>query len=104
MVVQLNGAGQTHAVNVLTVLTGIASPETTGPSTDEELVKQRATISEFTPAIRLGLIDPKFARAFFEGAIDEREKCDDEELDARIDFIHAFIQDACSKNLARSSN
>ena len=27
-----------HAVNVLTALTGVASPDTTGPDTDEELV------------------------------------------------------------------
>jgi hypothetical protein len=91
-------------VNVLTVLTGVASPDTTSPDTDERLVKQRATISGFTPAIRLGLNDPEFARALFEGATDERHKCDDEELYARIDFIQAFIQDAYSKNLARSSN
>lgn len=93
-----------HAVNVLTALTGVASPDTTGPDTDEELVKQRATISGFTPAIKLGFNDPEYARALFEGATDERGKCDDEELVDRINFIHAFIEDACSKNLARSSN
>ena len=93
-----------HAVNVLTALTGVASPDTTSPDTDERLVKQRATISGFTPAIRLGLNDPEFARALFEGATAERDKCDDDELKARIYFIQTFIQDACSKNLARSSN
>jgi hypothetical protein len=94
----------THAVNVLTALTGVASPDTTGPDTNAELVKQRATISGFTPAIRLGLNDPEYARALFEGATGERDKCDDEELESRIYSIQTLIQDAYSKNQARSSN
>ena len=91
-------------MNVLTALTGVASPDTTGPDTDEELVKQRATIAGFTPAIRLGLNDPEFARALFQGALDEKEKCGDEELAERIKWIKATILDSFIKNHARSSN
>ena len=94
----------THAVNVLTVLTAFLSPETTGPDADETLVKQRASISGFTPAIRLGLNDPEFARALFQGALDEKEKCGDEELAERIKWIKATILDSFIKNQARSSN
>ena len=94
----------THAINLLTVFTSRASPETTGPDTNEELVKQRASISGFTPAIRLGLTDPEFARALFQGALDEKEKCGDEELAERIKWIKATILDSFIKNHARSSN
>ncbi len=93
-----------HAINVLTVFTSRASPETTGPDADEELVKQRAPIAGLTPAIRLGLNDPKFARALFQGALDEKEKCGDEELAERIKWIKATILDSFNKNQVRSSN
>jgi len=93
-----------HAINLLTVFTSRASPETTGPDTGEGLVKQRASISGFTPAIRLGLNDPEFARALFQGALDEKEKCGDKELVERIKRIKATILDSFNKNQARSSN
>ena len=94
----------TRTVNILTALLGKASPETTAHDTDEELVKQRGSIVGFTPAIRLGLNDPEYARALFEGAVDERKNCDDEVLVDRINWIKAFIADVWSKNKARSSN
>jgi hypothetical protein len=93
-----------HAVNVLTFFTGEASPETTGPDADEELVKQRASIAGFTPAIRLGLNSPEMAVALFEGAVNEREKCDDAKLVGRLDWMKAYIADAFRKDQARSSN
>ena len=92
------------AVNVLTYFTQVASPETTGPGADAGLLRSRAPIAGFTPAIRLGLYDPEFAEALFEGAVDEREKCDDEELIGRIDWIKGFVinthekQETCSNN------
>jgi len=99
-----NGQLWNHAVNVLTFFAGQVSPEATGPDADEELVKQGATIAGFAPAIRLGLNDPEFAEALFVGAVNERENCDEEELVARIDYMKTFINDAWSKNQARSLN
>ena len=93
-----------HAVNVLTYLTETISPETTGPDADAELVRERMPIAGFTPAIRLGFNDPEFARALFQGALDEKEKCGDEELAERIKWIKATILDSFIKNQARSSN
>ncbi len=92
------------AVNVLTYFTQVASPETTGPDTNAVLLRARAPIAGFTPAIRLGLNDPDFAEVLFEGAVDEREKCDDEELIARIDWIKAFVIDTHKKQETRSNN
>ena len=51
-----------------------------------------------------GLTDPEFARALFQGALDEKEKCGDEELAERIKWIKATILDSFIKNQARSSN
>ena len=93
-----------HAVNVLTAQTAVASPETVGPNADEALVKQRATIAGFVPAIRLGLNDPKLAQTLFEGAVDEREQCDDENLVGRINWIRSYIVDVWGKSEARHSN
>ena len=93
-----------HAVNVLTHMTEVISPETTGPDADAELVRERMPIAGFTPAIRLGFNDPEFARALFQGALDEKEKCGDEELAERIKWIKATILDSFIKNQARSSN
>ena len=93
-----------HAVNILTYFTGVISPETSGPNASEELIRQRTPIAGFTPAIRLGLNDPEFAKALFEGAVDERENCDDENLVGRINWMKDFIHDAWIKNEASSSN
>jgi len=67
--------------------------EAVGSDANEVIVKQRATIASFTPAIRLGLNDLEFAQALFEGAIGERENCDDEKLVGRINWIKATIVD-----------
>ena len=40
----------------------------------------------------------------FEGAVDEREMCDDETLFNRLNWIRGTIAEAWSKNNARSSN
>jgi len=93
-----------HAVNVLSIQTAATSPETVGLDANEKLVKQRATIAGFTPAIRLGLNDPEFAQALFDGAVDERENCDDENLVGRINWIKATIVDAWGRSQARSLN
>ena len=86
-----------HAVNVLTYLTETISPETTGPDADAELVRERMPVAGLTPAIRLGFNDPEFAGALFEGAVDEKEKCGDEELVARIEWMKEFIFNAHSQ-------
>ena len=93
-----------HAVNLLTVFTGDHSPETTGPDADKELVRERMPIAGLTPAIRLGLNDPELAEALFEGAVDEKEKCGDEELVARIEWMKEFIFNAHNQNETHSTN
>jgi hypothetical protein len=93
-----------HAVNVLSAQIAATSPETVGPNANEKLVKQRAIIAGFTPAIRLGLNNPELAQELFEGAVDEREDCDDENLIGRINWIRSYIADAWDKNKARHSN
>ena len=92
------------AVNVLTYFTDKASPETTGPGADAGLLRSRAPIAGFTPAIRLGLNDPEFAEALFEGAVDEKEKCGDEELIDRIDWIKWFVINSYVKQFTSSNN
>ena len=92
------------AVNVLTYFTDKASPETTGPDADAGLLRSRAPIAGFTPAIRLGLNDPEFAEVLFEGAVDEKEKCDDEELIDRIDWIKWFVINSYVKQFTSSNN
>ena len=93
-----------HAVNVLAFFAGQVTPEATGPDADEESVKQGTPIAGFAPGIRLGLNNPEYAEALFEGAVNEQENCDYDELVARIDYMKAFINDAWNKNQARSSN
>ncbi len=93
-----------HAVNVLAFFAGQVSPEAAGSDADEESVKQETPIAGFAPAIRLGLNNPEFAEALFEGAVNEQENCDYDNLIARIDSMKAFIGDAWSKNQARFSN
>ena len=64
-----------YAINVLSVFTEGYSPETTGPNADAKLVRERMPIAGLTPAIRLGLNDPEFAKQLFEGGIDEKQHC-----------------------------
>ncbi len=92
------------AVNVLTYFTQKASPETTGPDTDATLLRSRGPIAGFTPAIRLGLNDREFAETLFEGAVDEKEKCDDEELIGRVDWIKWFVINSYVKQFTSSNN
>ena len=101
----LNKVEQWHfAVNVLTYFTDKASPETIGPDPDAGLLRSRAPRAGFTPAIRLGLNDPEFAEVLFEGAVDEKEKCDDDELIDRIDWIKWFVINSYVKQFASSNN
>jgi len=93
-----------HAVNALTHFTEVVSPETTGPDADAELVRERMPIAGFTPAIRLGFNDPEFAEALFEGAVDEKEQCGDEELVARLEWMKEYIFNAHNQEETRSTN
>lgn len=93
-----------HAINILTVYAGKVWPETIGLDADEDLVKQSAPIAGFTPAIRLGLSDPEFACELFEGAFDERKKCDDESLVERINRTKNFISNSNCQKETSSSN
>ena len=93
-----------HAVNLLTVFTGYQSPGTTGPDADKELVRERMPIAGLTPAIRLGLNDPEFAKELFEGGVDEKENCPDDELIARIEWMKEYIFNSYSQKETQSSN
>ena len=93
-----------YAINVLSVFTEGYSPETTGPNADAKLVRERMPIAGLTPAIRLGLNDPEFAKQLFEGGIDEREKCDDEELAGRIEWMKEYVFNSYSQDETRSTN
>ena len=93
-----------YAINVLSVFTGEYSPETTGPNADAKLVRERMPIAGLTPAIRLGLNDPEFAKQLFEGGIDEREKCDDKELAGRIEWMKEYVFNSYSQDETRSTN
>ena len=93
-----------HAINVITESAGSAWPEMIGPDSNEELIKQSAPIAGFTPAIRLGLNDPDFAGKLFEGATDERKKCDDENIVKRINWMKAFILNSKSQEEASKYN
>ncbi len=53
---------------------------------------------------RVRLNDPEYARRLFGGAVDEHEKCNDETLLGRLNWIMETIADAWGKNKARSSN
>ena len=85
-----------HAVSFLSNYMSLTSPETTGPTADEEIVKQRAPISGFIPALRLSVEDPEFALELYRDAIHERRKCDADELSARIDFMRHLVVKAMS--------
>jgi hypothetical protein len=80
-----------HTINVITESAGSAWPAMVGPDADGELIKQSAPIAGFAPAIRLGLNDPSFASKLFEGALDERKKCNDENIVKRLNWMKAFI-------------
>jgi len=81
-----------HSVNVLTVRAGTAWPGTIGPDVCSELVKKAAPIAGLTPGLRLGLEDSGFAKRLFDGALDEREKCDSDRLLYKIDRMEAFMR------------
>ena len=89
---------------MLSVFTEGYSPETTGPNADAKLVRERMPIAGLTPAIRLGLNDPEFAKQLFEGGIDEREKCDDKELAGRIEWMKEYVFNSYSQDETRSTN
>ena len=93
-----------NAVNLLTVFIGDHSPETTGPNADKELVRVRTPIAGLTPAIRLGLNDPEFAKELFEGGVDEKERCGDEELVARIEWMKEYIFNSYNQEETHSTN
>jgi len=76
-----------HAVSYLYNFMSLTSPETIGKSADMELVKERAPIFGFTPALRIGLDKAKFAQALFVDANDEEKHCGSEELIARLTWM-----------------
>tara|TARA_B100000315_G_C14456121_1_gene531473 strand:+ start:904 stop:1059 length:156 start_codon:yes stop_codon:yes gene_type:complete len=46
----------------------------------------------------LGLNDPEFAKELFEGGVDEKGQCGNEELVARATWMKEFIFNAHSQN------
>ena len=93
-----------HAVNILTFFIGGSSLEAINPNAEQKIKRKIASTAGFITAIRLGLNEPEFAEELFGGAIDEREKCDDETLIGRLNWIRGTIARTWSKNQARSSN
>jgi hypothetical protein len=87
------GSLWSHAVNYLYNFMSLTSPETIGPSADMKLVKERAPIAGFTPALRLGLENTKFGQALFADAIEEERNCDNEELVARLKWMKDFTDE-----------
>ena len=73
-------------------------------SENEDLIKKSAPVAGFTPAIRLGLNDPEFACQLFEGAFDERQKCNNGDLVGRINRIKDFILNSHSQKETSSTN
>lgn len=93
-----------HAINILTVYAGAVWPDAVGTDANEDLIKHNAPIAGFTPAIRLGLSDHKFAVELFEGADDERRACDDDALLERINRIKRFISNSYSQKETCTNN
>ena len=55
--------------------------------------------------ISVPLLKPiKFAKELFEGAVAEREQCNDEELTARIEWMKEYIFNAHSQEETHSTN
>lgn len=92
------GERWSQAVSFLNKFMSLTSLETTGPRADERIVKQRAPISGFIPALRLTVEDPVFAHMLYSDAVDEQQICDAEELSARIDWMKQFVDEALRRN------
>ena len=86
-----------HTINVITESAGSAWPEMIGPDADGELIKKSVPIAGFAPAIRLGLNDSEFAEKLFEGALDERNKCNDKNIVKRLNWMKTFILNSKSQ-------
>ena len=93
-----------HAINVLTILTREMSPRESAPDVDPKVLNEVGRLVGFIPALRVGLNDPEFAEVLFDGAVDERERCDEEKLIDRIWLMRRIISDFWNKDKARSSN
>ena len=92
-----------HAINFLTILTREMSPRESAPDVDPKLLNEVGRLVGFIPALRVGLNDPEFAEVLFDGAVEERERCDEEKLNDRIWLMNRIISDFWSKDKARST-
>ena len=81
------------AVGFLNDFMLLTSPETSGPTADEELVRERAPFSGFVPALRLPEMERSIANRLYASAIHERHKCSEEELAARISWMKRLVDD-----------
>jgi len=97
----IKGDKWTHAVQFLSNFMSLTSPETTGETADDELVKQRAPICGLIPALRLSVESPNFANDLYEDAIHEQQRCDAEELLARIEFMKEFMDGVAEELIKR---
>ena len=93
-----------HAINVLTILTREMSPRESAPDVDPKLLNEVGRLVGFIPALRVGLNDPEFAEVLFDGAVEERERCDEEKLNDRIWLMKRIISDFWNKDKVRSTN
>ena len=93
-----------HAVNLLTLFIKNISPNETGLYAELSELKETAGSIGLVSGIRLALDDPEFANSLFDGATDERERCDDENLVGRFIWIRDTINDIWSKKTTHSNN
>jgi len=93
-----------HSINLVTLFINHTCPKETDPSYDVKALVEKGRSIGFVTGVRLALDNQEFAESLFEGAVDEREKCDDKALKGRVGWIAGTIEDFWNKDKARSSN
>jgi len=93
-----------HSVNLVTLFINQTYPKETDPHYDAKALVDKGRSIGFVTGVRLALDNQEFAELLFEGAVDERQKCDDKTLEGRIGWIAGTIKDFWNKDKVRSSN
>ena len=93
-----------HAEKIIQKLSG--EGHLIGIDRDEKaisLCRKRLTSSRFT---KISLFNDSFinAKTLFEGGIDEKENCDDEELVGRIEWMREYILNSYNQKESQSNN
>ena len=82
-----------HAINFIGNFMSLTSSETVGENADQDLVRRRAPICGMVPALRIAQSNIDFAQDLYRDAVDERERCCEEELIARIEWMKDFVDE-----------